>query len=248
MLTNPTPAPVRQERFQDLRRRFHTKNVSVSEGAASTSIRELDELLKGGLPTGSLVTLEGPMGSGRWSIAAGVLADATRRGIGAVLDAGELYPPALAAAGVRLDRLMVVPAKTALGIARAVDILLRSRAARVVVMNGITLRAAVWARFAHLAHRCGIVLLVITARAAGELAAHAALRLGCALERVMLCGTRGLWCTFAGFSFCARVQKHKLTAPGTSTQINVAYDTAGMPLTSVDVYGGSNDVAVRACP
>ena len=41
------------------------------EGAVPTSIPELDQMLAGGFPPGSVVTLEGT--AGRWSVAAGLL-------------------------------------------------------------------------------------------------------------------------------------------------------------------------------
>jgi hypothetical protein len=234
MLTEPISAPVRQERFRDLRSRFQTARAPRVEPCIPTSIAELDELLGGGLPAGVLVTLEGPVSSGRWSIAACLLAQATRRGLGAVIDDGALYPPSLAAAGVRLERLMVVPAKTPVGIARAVDMILRSRAAQVVVMSAVALRAAVWARFAHLAHRFGIVLVVIAVRAAGELTVNAALRLACGLEHVALCGTRGVWCTFAGFSIRAQLRKNKSAIAGAAARLRVMQERVSVRLREVD--------------
>jgi hypothetical protein len=233
MLTEPVSAPVRQQRFRDLRRRFQTAGAPRVEPCIPTSIAELDELLGGGLPAGSLVTLEGPVSSGRWSIAACLLAEATRCGLGAVIDDGALYPPDLAAAGARLDRLLVVPAKTPLGVARAVDLLLRSRAARIVVMEAVTLRAAVWARFANLAHRFGIVLVVIVRHAAVELAAHAALRLACGLEHVALCGTRGVWCVFAGLGIRAQVHKHKSAVAGGTARLRAMRESPSLRLREV---------------
>jgi hypothetical protein len=233
MLTEPISAPVRQERFRDLRSRFQTMRAPRVEPCIPTSIAELDELLGGGLPAGALVTLEGPVSSGRWSIAARLLAQATRRGLGAVIDDGALYPPALAAAGVRLERLMIVPAKTPVSIARAIDMLLRSRAARVVVMTAIALRAAVWARFANLAHRFGIVLVVVAGRAAGELSANAALRLACALEHVALSGTRGVWCTFAGFGIRAQLRKYKSALAGGAARLRAMHENVSVRLREV---------------
>ena len=176
-------------------------------------------MLGGGFPNGALVTLEGSRSSGRWSIAARLLAAATRRGLGAVVDEGELFPPGLAAAGVRLERLVIVPARTALGIARAVDILLRSRVVRVVVMCAPVLRAAVWMRLAGLAHRAGALLIVVADRASAELTASAGMRLGCALQHIAVLGGRGLWCTFAGFTIRTELRKHKRLAPGASSSI-----------------------------
>ena len=206
----PTP---RQRLFDELKERLHAGPgaVSLTLGhALSTGLDALDHLLGGGVPLGSLVTLEGHGSAGRWSIAASLLAQVTRRGLGAVIDDGELYPPSLEAAGVRLDRLLVVPAKTPVGVARAVDMILRSRVARVVVMGAPMLRAAVWTRLASLAHKAGAVLVVIATRAAAELTGVATLRLGCVFERPIVQGTRGLWCCFAGFHVRAEIRKHKI--------------------------------------
>ena len=152
-------------------------------GALATAIPELDRLLDGGFPPGSVATLEGSAGC--WSLAAGLMAETTRRSLVAILDDGTLYPPALAAAGVALDRVLVVPVRKALAAARAADILLRSRICRLVLMPAVALRDAVWTRLASLAHRGGVLLVVMAARAGAALSAAAELRLHCTLERVV---------------------------------------------------------------
>ncbi len=214
----------RRERFQDLKTRLHATPGSAGaalDDAMPTAVLALDTLLGGGFPLGSLVTLEGPCSSGRWSIAATLLAIATRRGLGAVIDEGELYPPSLEAAGVRLDRLLIVPAKTPVGVARAADLLLRSRAVRVIVMTAASLRAAVWARLANLAQRAGVLLVVVAARVWPELSASASLRLGFSFDRVLMRGTRGLWSTFDGFELRALLRKHKHVAAGSGAFVTV---------------------------
>jgi hypothetical protein len=175
----------------------------------STAIPAVDALLGGGIPCGSLITLEGCGSAGCRSIAAALLAQATRSGLGAVIDCGELYPPSLEAAGVRLDRLLIVPATTPVGMARAADLLLRSRTARVVVMTATALRAAVWARLAGLAQKAGAVLVVLASRTIAELSAVATVCLSCRIERAVMHGTRGLWGVFCGFELQADLRKHK---------------------------------------
>lgn len=202
----------RNELFEELKERLHAAPGAVGlavDQAIQSGIEALDCLLGGGFPLGSVVTLEGLGSAGRWSIAAALLAQVTRRGLGAVIDDGELYPPALEDAGVRLDRLLVIPAKTPVGIARAVDVVLRSRVARVIVMGAPALRAAVWTRLATLAHRAGAVLVVIAGRASAELAGVATVRLGCIFERAVIRGSRGLWGCFSGFTLRAELRKHK---------------------------------------
>jgi hypothetical protein len=181
-----------------------------------TAIPALDALLGGGIPCGSLIVLEGYRSAGCRSIAAALLAQATRSGLGAVIDGGELYPPSLEAAGVRLDRLLIVPATTPVGMARAADLLLRSRTARVVVMAAATLRAAVWARLAALAQKAGAVLVVLVSRTIAELSAVATVCLSCRIERPVMLGTRGLWSVFSGFELQAELRKHKRAMGGMS--------------------------------
>ena len=202
----------RRERFEDLKARLAGLSGAPRtslEGMIPTALTAIDTLLGGGFPAGSLVTLEGPRSSGRWGIAAALLAQATRRGLGAVIGEGELYPPSLEAAGVRLDRLLIVPAKTPIGIARAVDVLLRSRIARVVAMSAAMLRAAVWTRLASLAQRTGALLVVVAERVWPELSMNASVRLGLSSVQALMRGKHGPWTLFAGFDVRACVRKFK---------------------------------------
>lgn len=229
-MVNPAalPAP-HKELFHELKARLHAAPGAPKTGLNDlipTAVTALDDLLGGGLPKGALVTLEGAASSGRWSIVASLLAEVTRRSLGAIIDDGSLYPPTLEAAGVRLDRLLVVPAKTPVTIARAADALMRSRVARVIVMASVTLRAPVWSRLANLASRMGVVLIVVTVQAAIELSVVASVRIGCAFARAVVCGTRGLWCQLSGFELRAHVRKQKQPMLGRGS--------------------GNNDVVVRA--
>lgn len=209
------------------RRAFEALKASLSaqarppvEGILATEIPELDRLLEGGFPSGIVATLEGA--TGRWSLAAGLAARLTRRSLVAILDDGTLYPPSLAEAGVRLERLLVVPAVNPLKIARAVDMLLRSRICRMVLMPAIALRDSVWTRLAQLAHRSGVLLLVIAARAGAALTAVAELRLHCVLERAIVRGSHGLWGSFAGFNLRVGVRKSRYLVSGREARIHVA--------------------------
>lgn len=171
-----------------------------------TAIPALDRALGGGLPRGALVVFEGA--SGRWSLAARLAAQVTRRALVAIVDDGALYPPSLAQAGARLDRILIAPATTPLAVARAVDILLRTRACRLVLLlTAPDLHAAVWMRLARLAQRAGVLLVAIAARTSVSLAAATAVRLECALDRLIVNGARGLWCTVAGYDLSVRVRK-----------------------------------------
>ena len=114
-------------------------NGAQKGGGLSTGWAALDRLLStGGLPRGALTELAGPSSSGKTALALGVLATQTQAGaLAAFVDArGDLYPPAAAALGVDLSRLLIVragggaPAKAA----RAAEILLQSRAFSVVAL------------------------------------------------------------------------------------------------------------------
>jgi len=212
----------RRERFELLKARLAAKPVTLpAEAVVPTAVPELDGLLGGGFPAGSIAALEGETGC--WSLAAGLVATITRRSLVAILDDGSLYPPALAEAGASLERVLVVPARKALTMARAADILLRSRICRLVLMPAVALRDAVWERLAKLAHRSGVLLIVVAARAVAALSAVAAVRLHCALVRVLVHGRRGLWGTLAGFELSISVRKHKHMAAGGSVCVRVAH-------------------------
>ena len=174
-----------------------------------SNLVELDAALGGGFLCGAITTLEGPVGSGRTAVAAGVLASATRGyGLAAAIDDGSLFPPALARAGVALERLVLVPVSGALATARAVDIILRSRAFGVVLMPAVALRAQVWSRLAGLARKAGTVLLAF-GEAGTDLAAFAATRIGCVLNRVLVAGAGGVFTRFTGYDVRARVLKQR---------------------------------------
>lgn len=203
------------------------------EDLISTAVPELDRVLGGGFPRGLLATLEGS--AGRWSIAARLAALVTQRALAAVIDDGGLYPPDLARAGARLDRVPIVPARTPLGIARAADLLLRSRACRLIVMPAAPLRPAVWNRLATLAHRTSTLLVVVLgaadrAGAHGPLVAAAGLRLHCTRERLIVAGSRGLWCSFAGYDVRAEVRKHKSSTLGASARVRAVDPLDGVAL------------------
>jgi hypothetical protein len=219
--------------FEVLKTRLAAKGQLPSqpaEGIVATAIPELDRLLDGGFPSGIVATLEGT--TGRWSLAAGLVARMTRRSLVAILDDGGLYPPDLAEAGACLERVLVVPARKALAIARAVDILLRSRICRLILMPAIALSDSVWTRLAKLAHRSGVLLIVMAAQAGAALGAAAGLRLNCALKRIFIDGKHGLWGAFVGFELCVDVRKHKHMAPGRKTHLRVGCE-------------GMRDVALR---
>lgn len=202
----------------DLAARSAAERQASYEGRIASGIPAFDAVLGGGLVPGTIATLEGAPGTGRTAVAARWLAAATRRGLAAVIDDGTLFPPALARAGVRLERLLIVSVRGATAIARAVDIVLRSRAFGIVLMPAVALRAQVWSRLAGLAQKAGAVLLAL-GEPGTDLAAFAATRIGCVLDRVLVVGSGGVFARFAGYDVHARVLKQRGIAPGVGAHL-----------------------------
>ncbi len=91
-------------------RRIERRPAQRSDRASSGRC-EIDALLPGGgFPRGALSELAGGPASGKTAVALTTLATAMAEdGFGAFVDGrGELYPPAAAALGIDLDRLLVV--------------------------------------------------------------------------------------------------------------------------------------------
>lgn len=181
-----------------------------------TEIAALDAALGGGFPRGTIGTLEGPPSSGRSALAARLLGAATRRGLGAIVGV-RLFPPALAAAGVRLERLLVVDAEEPVQVARAADVVIRSGAFTVVVIpalpSGRGTGSATWTRLASLTHRANALLIAVGDEASAELRYFASVRLATAIERVRWNGPAGHLGELAGYDVRAVVRKHKRAAP-----------------------------------
>jgi hypothetical protein len=226
----PVALPAHRQAFAalraDLERRHREASAAAfalaEETAVRTGIVELDRALAGGFPRGTIATLEGAPSSGRSALAARLLAVATSRGLGALIGT-ELFPPALAAAGVRLERLLWVPAAEPLGAARAADIVLRSGAFGVVVIpalpSGRGTGGATWTRLATLAHRSNALLVALGVDVSTELRYFASVRVETAIERVRWNGSNGHLCELAGYDIRATVRKHKRAAPGASALI-----------------------------
>ncbi len=211
----------------------------AEESIVRSGLGDLDVVLGGGFPRSAIVTLEGATGSGRSAVAARLLATATANGgLGALIETpagseGAFYPPALAAAGVDLDRLLIVHANDAMAVARAADIVLRSAAFGVVVIPMITLRATAWTRLGSLTHHANAVLIVLGEAASDELRYFASLRVRVRAASVHFAGSQGLFCTLAGIGSEAIVLKHKRAVPGKHARFVCTTFEAGAPLGSV---------------
>jgi hypothetical protein len=216
MSVDPVFAALRERLDQRHREAAPAAFTPGGDALVRTGFEALDRVLGGGFPRGTIGTLEGSPSSGRSALAARLLATATRRGLGALIGV-DLFPPALAAAGVRLDRLLIVPAGEPAAAARAADIALRSHAFGVVVIpalpSGRGTGSATWTRLASLAHRAGALLLAVGDEASAELRYFATLRLETAIERVRWNGPAGHCGELAGYDVRATVRKHKRAAP-----------------------------------
>jgi hypothetical protein len=209
----------------DTRYRAASSAAFVQAGGSflATGLSAVDRALAGGFPKGAISTLEGPASSGRTALAARLLAVGTAGGgAAAIVDwhadpNGSVFAPALAAAGVALDRLAIVRVASPLDVVRAADILLRSSAFGTVVIPAIPpltrVGAAAWTRLANLAHRADAVLLVVGTEASSELRYFATVRIECALGRTIWTGAPGPFRVLAGYELCAHVRKHKRAAP-----------------------------------
>jgi RecA/RadA recombinase len=130
MVANGTP-------LEELKKHLALVSPAIA-GAAPLALGrpDVDARLGGGLPRGRIVEIAGDWSSGKTTLLFGAMAQLTaRRQLCAYVDGrGELYPPAAAALGVDLERLLVVrpPAR---GAARAGEIVARSAAFPLVVLD-----------------------------------------------------------------------------------------------------------------
>jgi hypothetical protein len=221
MDTAPAPKPTFETLKAGLDVRAGGRIVAARADALPSGFSELDEVLCGGFPRGTIASLEGPPSSGRTALLASVLAEATQRGLAAIVDDGSLYPPDLERAGVRLERVLIVSAQTPLESARCADILLRSRVFVAVAMPAVQLRATVWSRLGGLAQKAGAVLFALGVNASMELAYFASTRVRCAIDRVVWSGERGVLCELAGYDVSAHVLKARRSAPGAIAHLKI---------------------------
>lgn len=189
------------------------------DAVVSSGLPELDGILAGGFPRGTIATLEGPPSAGIGALVARLLAKATANGYGALLeDGGRLSPLGLVSAGVKLERLVIVPVGESLGTLRAADIFIRSGAFGVVAIpvpkpvRG--LGEAAWGRLAGLAGRTGTLLVVGGIDPPERLCACATVRVGLSIGSVRFRGPCGPFGELAGYDIEACVRKHRRAVPG----------------------------------
>jgi protein ImuA len=102
------PTPALLARLRDEIKRIE-RRPARREGQLTCGLEPIDALLPGGFPCGALSELRGGPSSGKTAVALATMARLPRGALAAFIDGrGELYPPAAAALGVDLGRLLMV--------------------------------------------------------------------------------------------------------------------------------------------
>jgi hypothetical protein len=208
-----------------LERRWHGAAVhghALPLTGWTTGIPSLDQALgPSGIPRGRLTEIFGDASSGKTTLAFAVLAACTRRGdIGAYVDPeNTLFAPAAEAAGIILDRLIVVRPKTEQAVRRAADAIVRSGACAVVVLDGTSvdvLQTHHYARLVSQAERNSITLVVLSRGESQPLASFASLRVRMReLSPRWQPGSNGGG-RLSGYGIALDVTKSRMGAPGKS--------------------------------
>jgi protein ImuA len=95
-------------RLRDEIRRIE-RRPARRRGVLPCGVPAVDALLRGGFPCGALCELRGGPASGKSAVALSLMAGLAGGALAAWIDGrGELYPPAAAARGVDLERLLIV--------------------------------------------------------------------------------------------------------------------------------------------
>ena len=144
----------------------------AARDAVATGASPLDRALAaGGFPAGRLSELAGAPSSGKMALALTALSHHTRAGsLGAFVDGtAQLYPPAAAALGVELARLLWIRPRPAgdsiVAIARAIEVVAQSRAFALIVADlpgERSVDAALARRLSAAAHGGGAAILLLT--------------------------------------------------------------------------------------
>jgi hypothetical protein len=148
-----------------------------------TGIPAIDRLLGGGIPSGRLSEIAGPLSSGRTSLALALLARATQAGgVTAVIDAVDAFDPASAeAAGVDLARVLWVRAPRLREALRSAERLLAARGFALVLLDlavaSLRIAPAIGPRLARLAAGTGTPLVALSLERSLGTAAEVAVEL-----------------------------------------------------------------------
>ncbi len=205
-----------------LERRWHGALARGPAHAAAgwlSGIQAIDQTLGStGIPQGRLTEIFGDCSSGKTTLVYALLAACTRRGdIGAYIDPQlSLFAPAAQAAGIDLERLIVVRPNNAGALRRAVDAIVRSGACAVVAVDGAgdALQTHHCARLVAQAEKTGTALVTISHGESQVLASFASIRLRMRrLSPLWQQGDDGS-SRLGGYQIALEVAKSKLSAPG----------------------------------
>jgi hypothetical protein len=208
-----------------LERRWHGAAVHghvLPLSGWATGIPSLDAALgPTGVPRGRLTEIFGVASSGKTTLAYALLAACIRHGdIGAYVDPENgLFAPAAEAAGIDLERLIVVQPRQAQALRRAVDAIVRSGACAVVVLDQactLALQTHHYARLVSQAEKTGTTLVALSSGGSQPLASFASLRVHMhGLSPLWQLGSAGggrLW----GYRIALDIAKSRMAAPGAS--------------------------------
>ena len=192
-----------------------------------TGIASVDRALgPTGIPCGRLTEVFGERSCGKTTLVYALLAACTHRGdIGAFIDPqASLFAPAAEAAGIDLERLIVVRPGHAQALRRALDALVRSGACAVVVVDAAgaeALQTHHCARLVAQAERTATTLIALSQGDSQALASFASLRL-------RMHGLAPLWqdgsdggARLSGYGISLDIAKSRMGAPGKSATVEV---------------------------
>jgi len=176
----PPPRPIPSVPANRLERLLRDLGPEIRRGAlpalpparCSTGIAEIDGLLGGGFPRGSLSEVTGAASSGRTALALSLLAEATRLGeTAAVVDAADAFDATSAVtAGAALERVLWVRAPHVRAALRSVERLLEVPGFPLILVDLVGREArdacnpVVWSRLARAAAGVQAALVVLAGR------------------------------------------------------------------------------------
>ncbi len=261
---NQPSSPERRAAFDRLRASFRAQPMLKDEKRAiiSSGIPALDALLCGGVPRGAVAAIEG--GLGTRALTAALIAGIPGY-TAAIVDDSTLYPEGLVSAGVRLERVVIVPGRglSSLDILRAVDAVMRSGACCAVVLplamltpsRGRAIRSSWWIRLAELAHRSSTLLIAISGSdvdryVAADAAAVATLQLTCVPTTVLWSGPSGPHARLVGYDVTISVRAYRRDARcvGRSTVVRCLVDEPALCFASMRAYAMSGNALTCARP
>lgn len=197
-LQNGLPSGLRSERLaallSDLPSQLHRGHqIREPQSRLATGLPDIDELLGGGLPGGSLSEISGQPSSGRTSLMLSLLASETRRGecVGLIDYADAFHPPSAQEAGVDLAQVLWARVDEPQVALRCAERLLETEGFPLVVIDardhrqrrGRFDRGPAWLRLSRLASATRTALVLVSDERLAGAHAEAALEMQAARAR-----------------------------------------------------------------